>query len=261
MRPWNTTTTRVSLLATFITATAIASTTSAAEIAGTVQSATAEYATVTADSDLMPSPGDKAEIFFKVPGADVDVSVASGHVYEITGANIMVKIDNASGTVAKSQLVRITSPNAKNKGDAAGATSVPVAPTAPPAAPPTAPPSTPVATQPPVTQEVPQASPKGPKNRSKPTPPRNEPANRSRQIIGLWLGTRHQTRYFPDGTFIIDPQLGPKSSRGHWSITGDQLTEYKSDGSAKSHRIISITSREFVFADEQGTHRKTRIGR
>jgi len=116
---------------------------------------------------------------------------------------------------------------------------------------------------PPETQEVPQTPPKGPKNRStsKPTPPRNEPTNRSRQIIGLWLGTRHQTRYFPDGTFIIDPQLGPKSSRGHWSINGDQLTEYKSDGSVKNHRIISITSHEFVFADEQGTHRKTCIGR
>ena len=83
----------------------------AAEIKGTVASATAEYATVTTDSDLGPVPGDKAEIFFKMAGTDIDVSVASGKVYEITGANIMVKIDKATGTVAKDQVVRFTSPN------------------------------------------------------------------------------------------------------------------------------------------------------
>ena len=87
----------------------------AEEINGTVRTATAEYATATTESDLMPIPGDKAEIFFKLPGADTEISVASGHVYEITGANIMVKIDKATGSVAKDQLVRINSPNAKKR--------------------------------------------------------------------------------------------------------------------------------------------------
>lgn len=81
----------------------------AAEIRGTVSSATEEYATVTTDSDLFPVPGDKAEIFFKMPGKQVEISVASGHVYEITGSNIMVKIGQATGTVSKDQLVRIAS--------------------------------------------------------------------------------------------------------------------------------------------------------
>lgn len=87
----------------------------AADIHGVVRSATAEYATVTTDSDLIPTPGDKVEIFFKLPGGDDEISVASGHVYEITGEQIMVQIDNATGSVAKDQLVRINSLNPKEK--------------------------------------------------------------------------------------------------------------------------------------------------
>lgn len=90
---------------------------SATDINGTVQSATPEYATVTSDSDLIPSPGDKADFFFKLPGADVEISVGSGQVYEITGSNIMVKIEKVTGTVAKDQLVRINSPNPRKKSE------------------------------------------------------------------------------------------------------------------------------------------------
>src|SRR6266403_1904026 len=88
-------------------------TANAAEINGTVRSATPEYATVTTESDLIPTPGDKAEIFFKL--GKTEVSVGNGHVYEITGSNIMVKIDKATGTVAKDQLVRIDSPKPINR--------------------------------------------------------------------------------------------------------------------------------------------------
>jgi membrane-associated protease RseP (regulator of RpoE activity) len=85
------------------------------DINGTVRSATDKYATVVSESDLVPSPGDKVEIFFKIPGADDEISVANGHVYEITGPSIMVEIEKATGAVAKDQLARINSPNPKKK--------------------------------------------------------------------------------------------------------------------------------------------------
>jgi len=85
----------------------------AAEIRGVVVSVAEKHATVTPDSGLVPALGDKVEIFFKMPGVDVDVSVANGHVQEIIGQNIVVEIDKASATVSKGQLARIksTSPN------------------------------------------------------------------------------------------------------------------------------------------------------
>lgn len=86
----------------------------AANIDGVVQSATNKYATVKSDSNVRPVPGDKAKIYFKVPDTNVEVSVAAGHVYEITGQNIMIQIDQATGAVAKNQLVRITSPHPFN---------------------------------------------------------------------------------------------------------------------------------------------------
>lgn len=83
----------------------------AAEIPGKVRSSTNKYATIVSDSDLIPAPGDKAKIYFKLPGIDVEVSVATGHVYEITGPSIIVQIDQATGSVAKDQLVTIDSPH------------------------------------------------------------------------------------------------------------------------------------------------------
>ncbi len=85
----------------------------AAEINGVVKSATKKYATVATTSKLLPIPGDKARIYFKLPGANTEISVAAGHVYEITAGDIMVEIDNATGAVAKDQLVRINSANPK----------------------------------------------------------------------------------------------------------------------------------------------------
>ena len=83
----------------------------AIDINGKVRSATEKYATVASDSDLLPRPGDKVNIFFKLPGDSGEISVADGHVYEITGEDIMVEIDEATGTVSKDQLARIVSPN------------------------------------------------------------------------------------------------------------------------------------------------------
>ena len=87
----------------------------AVEINGTVRSATDKYATVVTDSDLMPTPGDKVEIFFKLPGADDEISVASGHIVEIVAESINVEIENATGTVSKGQLARITSANPRKR--------------------------------------------------------------------------------------------------------------------------------------------------
>jgi hypothetical protein len=77
-----------------------------AQINGTVRSATAKYATVVSNSTLVPIPGNKVLIYFNVPGTHVEISVAIGHVYEITGANIMVQIDKATGGPGKSKLVK-----------------------------------------------------------------------------------------------------------------------------------------------------------
>jgi hypothetical protein len=87
----------------------LASQSLAAEISGTVRSTTGEYTTVKSNSNSMPRPRDKAQIFFKIAGLDEEISVAEGYVYEITGANIMVKIEKATGTVEQGQLVRFTS--------------------------------------------------------------------------------------------------------------------------------------------------------
>jgi hypothetical protein len=96
----------------------------AVEINGTVRSATDKYATIVTGSDLMPTPGDKVEIFFKVPGADEEVSVASGHIVEIVAESINVEIDNATGVVTKDQLARITSANPRKRSDLTAAPSV-----------------------------------------------------------------------------------------------------------------------------------------
>ncbi len=228
---------------------------SAADIAGIVQNAIPEYATVTTNSDLIPLPGDKVEIFFKIPGADAEISVASGHVYEITGGNIMVKIDNATGTVAKDQLVRINSPNPKKKEAVTSATSAPATSSSPP--PPPA-----LATQPP--SQKPGASPPGrPHTASKTASQQTDLVRPSRQIVGTWQGARHRTQYFADGTFVVDPQLARRQPRGHWDIQGDRLVEYApGSGAMETHRIISLGNRELVLADDQGRpHRKTRVSK
>ena len=95
----------------------------AVEINGTVRSATDKYATIVTDSGLVPTPGDKVAIFFKMPGADEEISVASGHVVEIVAESINVEIDEATGVVAKDHLARITSANPRKRSDLTAAPS------------------------------------------------------------------------------------------------------------------------------------------
>jgi hypothetical protein len=52
----------------------------AVEIGGTVSEATADTATIITDSDLVPSAGDRVEIFFKIPGTDDEVLVGTARV-------------------------------------------------------------------------------------------------------------------------------------------------------------------------------------
>ena len=117
----------------FLTLRAVAG---AAEVQGTVTNVTEKYATVVSDSELLPSPGDKAAIYFKLAGADDEISVGEGHIYEITGSNIMVEIDNATGVVEKGHLVRVTSERPRTRTVAAQAMTTPM-------------PSTPASTAPP----------------------------------------------------------------------------------------------------------------
>jgi len=186
----------------------------AADLAGVVQSSTAKYATVTTQSKTFPKPGTKAEIYFKVPGADVDVSVASGHVYEITGTNIMVQIDKATAKVAKNQLVRFSAqaPNEKT-----------------------------VTVPPPISSPSP----------SKQTSP---PVNNSlkQQILGTWQGPVHRTTYFADGTCLIDPKPGVTQPRAHWRIVENELVLALPDGAIRVLKITSMTPREIIVRDEQG---------
>lgn len=86
--------------------------TRALEIAGKVESVSGDTAKVIAEGNLVPNAGDKVDIFFKMAGLDEEIAVANGKVTELGGDGITVKIDEATGTVTKDQLVRIISPKA-----------------------------------------------------------------------------------------------------------------------------------------------------
>lgn len=87
----------------------------AAEITGTVRSVSGGTAIVALQGENVPSVGDKAEVFFKLAGAEEDVSVATGSVLRVEADSVEVKIENATGEVAKDLLVRITSPNPQKR--------------------------------------------------------------------------------------------------------------------------------------------------
>ena len=88
---------------------AAASALSAAEITGKVRDASGDAATVVVDGDALPAVGDSVEIYFKVPGADEEISVASGKVAAVDAKVVNIKIEKSTGTIAKDQLARIKS--------------------------------------------------------------------------------------------------------------------------------------------------------
>jgi Flp pilus assembly protein TadD len=80
----------------------------AAEIMGRVREVSDKTVTVAVEGDLLPNVGDKVQIFFKLAGADEEISVGSGTVLSTEGRDVKVTIDSASGEVAPEQLVRFT---------------------------------------------------------------------------------------------------------------------------------------------------------
>ena len=238
----------------------------AADIDGVVKSSTPKYTTVVSNSNLVPNPGDKIKIYFKLPGVNTEISVATGHVYGITGPNIMVQIDQATGTVAKDQLVRITSTNPKKKGEVQAVTG---SPSASPAKPATGLGSATPAVR---TTPLPLGSVSSAVTRSTTPQPGTsssaaaatgsrmaDPVNPAKQIVGTWQGPRHRKEFRADGTFVTNPHLVPDAPVCRWSLSGDRLTEHYPIGDA-TYRIVSINNEELVTTDDKGhTYRAKRI--
>lgn len=86
------------------------------EIDGTVRDARGETATIVTESNLVPNVGDKIEIFFNMPGTDIEVSVGAGRVSEVAADSINAQIEQATGEIARDQLVRIFSDNPTQRG-------------------------------------------------------------------------------------------------------------------------------------------------
>jgi WD40 repeat protein len=86
----------------------------AVEIGGAVREANGGLAEITVSGDVVPAVGDAAEIYFKIPGGDDEVPVAKGKVTAVAGPSVSVKIEEASGNVAKDQLVRFNSEQPQN---------------------------------------------------------------------------------------------------------------------------------------------------
>lgn len=87
----------------------------AAEINGTVREVSGDTATVVVKGDLVPVPGDKADIFFKISGGEDEIAVATGNVTGEEAGMVKVKITEATGQVLKDQLARFISANPKPK--------------------------------------------------------------------------------------------------------------------------------------------------
>jgi TPR repeat protein len=88
------------------------------EITGKVIAVNGNALATKLEGELTPNAGDKAEIFFKLDGVDGEISVATGSVQKVGGDSIELKIERATGEVAKGQLVRIISPMAQKRADA-----------------------------------------------------------------------------------------------------------------------------------------------
>lgn len=96
----------LSRLATFVLTLVGAVWSQAATYTGTVVSVEGDVARVAMNGNTMPSAGAKAEIFFKMAGFDDEISVATGSALKIDRGELLVKIEEATGTVEKGHLVR-----------------------------------------------------------------------------------------------------------------------------------------------------------
>lgn len=111
-----------SIIAAFVAvALSLARPSQAADGTGTVREVSGSTITVETAGGAAPIAGDEAEIFFKLAGVDEEISVAQGTVLSSEGVLAKVKIDNATGEVAKDQLVRFKA----GKGPRPSATAAP----------------------------------------------------------------------------------------------------------------------------------------
>jgi hypothetical protein len=81
----------------------------AAAILGKVTEVAGQTATISVEGTVAPAIGDSVEIFFKLGGAEDEISVATGKVVSVERGTVKVKIEQATGDVAKDQLARIAS--------------------------------------------------------------------------------------------------------------------------------------------------------
>lgn len=238
-----------------------------AESLGTVRDVAGGVANVAIESGSAPSVGDKAEIFFKLAGTEVSVATAS--VHKVSGKSVELKIENATGDVAKDQLVRIKSQSATARTTPPSSSSP--RPIETPARQASRPASSSTSSQPmPLpTWQTKTLTPKFPDR----TPAKSsrgaaegewtDLVNPSQKIIGTWQGGRHRTQYFADGTFVTDPHLVPDPPRGKWWVEGDRLIEHFPQAKVTTtHNIVSLSEKTLVIRNAQGQiFRKTRLSR
>ncbi len=77
----------------------------AAQLSGKIATVSGANATITMDGDVLPNVGDRINVFFRLGKAEV--GVGEGEIVEAKPGTIKARIDHASGTVARDQLVRI----------------------------------------------------------------------------------------------------------------------------------------------------------
>ena len=82
--------------------------TRAGEIAGKVETVNGKTLTIVSTSNVPPRPGDPLVVYFQFPD-EGQVLVARGVVDKIAGRRITARVTNLMGTLAKGELVRITS--------------------------------------------------------------------------------------------------------------------------------------------------------
>ena len=75
-------------------------------------------------------------------------------------------------------------------------------------------------------------------------------ANSSRLLVGTWQGSRHQTLYRADGTWVLDPPDEGDNTHGKWRIEDGKLIETwrfrdESSDSTSTEEIIELTEKIF----------------
>lgn len=114
---------------------------------GTVISVSGDVAKVKMNGDVMPPNGARAEFFFKIAGGDDEIFVATGSALKIDQGDMLVKVEDASGTVEKGHLVRFS---ASTTVTSPGSSPIPTDPSDDRASPKSSPPSTATETKAPI---------------------------------------------------------------------------------------------------------------